>query len=546
MKKITFLILSFLFTNLIFAQGTETFDNLTLTGSSYSDGNFQGQDGSTWNYLQSRGDFQISGQALMLGRNRTPDAEVESGSIANGIGTLSFDYMQAFSTDVNLEVYVNSILVGTVTSSNQQDVILNSNTITVNQPGNFTIRFFNPTGGQVAIDNVTWTSYNGTATPVLAITSPNDGTVFTPNTTNVDVSFTLNNFTISSNASANDGDGYIQYSLDGGTTYTDKFDDTDISLTNLTQGSYTVLVQLVDNSGNTLNPNVEEQISFSIPTINQASDIAALRAGSIDDYYNLTGEAVLTYQRANRNQKYIEDNSGAILIDDPDENITTTYNIWDGITGITGQLANYNGVLQFVPLEDPGVATSTGNSITPQIISISEFNNDPDSYESELIAFQNITVSDIIDGDGTFQGGESYEISNGSETSVLRTNFYDADYIGSVLPSNTINLVGLGAEFNGNAQIYPRNSNDIDATLATKSNTQINFSLYPNPAKGQVTIQTETTNAVQVEVFDILGKKVIAKKVSNGNLNISSLNAGLYLVKVTQNGVTSTKKLIVK
>jgi len=32
----------------------------------------------------------------------------------------------------------------------------------------------------------------------------------------------------------------------------------------------------------------------------------------------------------------------------------------------------------------------------------------------------------------------------------------------------------------------------------------------------------------------------------NGNLNVSTLNAGVYLVKVTQNGVSSTKKLIVK
>lgn len=282
------------------------------------------------------------------------------------------------------------------------------------------------------------------------------------------------------------------------------------------------------------------------PSIN-VSSIADLRAGNEGETYTLTNEAVLTYQQANRNQKYIEDATAAILIDDSAGTITTSYNIGDGITGITGELTSYNGILQFVPESDPGAATSTGLAIDPQVITIADFLANYEVYESEIIAFAGVTFTDG-DGTATFSTGSNYTLSNGSESTTMRTNFYDETYIGTVIPTSTVNVVGLGAKYDdGEGNITPQIfATDVDANLATTSNIKTNFSLYPNPAKGQVTIQTKTTNAVQIEVFDILGKQVIAKEISNGNLNISSLNAGLYLVKVTQNGVASTKKLIVK
>ncbi len=107
MKKIYFLILV-LFTSVsTFSQGNETFDNFPSTTSSYVDGSFLGQDGSTWTHTQCRGDVSITGQSIMIGRNRTPQSEFYSGTIAGGVGTISFNYMQAFGTNVNLNVLVN-------------------------------------------------------------------------------------------------------------------------------------------------------------------------------------------------------------------------------------------------------------------------------------------------------------------------------------------------------------------------------------------------------------------------------------------------------
>lgn len=283
------------------------------------------------------------------------------------------------------------------------------------------------------------------------------------------------------------------------------------------------------------------------PSIN-VNSIADLRAGTLGDTYTLTGEAVLTYQQNNRNQKYIEDATAAILIDDNSGNITTTYNVGDGITGITGELTSFNGILQFVPESDPGAPTSTGLAVTPQVITIADFLANYEDYESEMIAFANVSFLEA-DGSTTFNTSTNYTLSNGSEQTTMRTNFWDETYIGEVIPSGTINVIGLGAQYdNGTDPVLPQIfATNVDATLAADNFTASAFTLYPNPtSNGAVAIQTETSGAVNVEIYNLLGKRALTAKNVNGNLNVSTLNAGVYLVKVTQNGVSSTKKLIVK
>ncbi|NCT18388.1 MAG: hypothetical protein COZ75_04100 [Flavobacteriaceae bacterium CG_4_8_14_3_um_filter_34_10] len=83
--------------------------------------------------------------------------------------------------------------------------------------------------------------------------------------------------------------------------------------------------------------------------------------------------------------------------------------------------------------------------------------------------------------------------------------------------------------------------------LSVSDNDLNGFSMYPNPTStGVVTIQTKNNQPLQVAVFDVLGKKVIAKQLTNNTLNVSSLKAGIYLVQVTDNKSTTTKKLIIK
>jgi len=69
--------------------------------------------------------------------------------------------------------------------------------------------------------------------------------------------------------------------------------------------------------------------------------------------------------------------------------------------------------------------------------------------------------------------------------------------------------------------------------------------LYPNPAKGVVNFSMVSNEALEVSVYDLLGKQVLRAENVQSQLNISSLNPGMYFVNMTQGSSVSTKKLLV-
>ena len=70
--------------------------------------------------------------------------------------------------------------------------------------------------------------------------------------------------------------------------------------------------------------------------------------------------------------------------------------------------------------------------------------------------------------------------------------------------------------------------------------------MYPNPSNGVVNFSSASNEAIGVTVYDLLGKQVMGAQNVQSQLNISSLNPGMYFVNMTQGSSTSTKKLVVK
>ena len=167
MKKLLLFISFTIVSYVIFADGWETFYNFPVTGGSYQDGTFIGQNDSIWTYWQCRGDQLITDKTPCLGENRNPTAEIISGMIPDGVASFNFDYMQAFSTNVELDVYINNEWVATVTSNNEHGIIKNSGEIILNFEGDFYFSFIQAsnTAGQVSIDNIFWISYGGSPDP---------------------------------------------------------------------------------------------------------------------------------------------------------------------------------------------------------------------------------------------------------------------------------------------------------------------------------------------------------------------------------------------
>ena len=86
-----------------------------------------------------------------------------------------------------------------------------------------------------------------------------------------------------------------------------------------------------------------------------------------------------------------------------------------------------------------------------------------------------------------------------------------------------------------------------EGTAAVNRNEIINFSMYPNPvANGILKINTLSNLQKQVQIFDVLGKQVFSKMIRNEELNISKLKTGLYILKVIEDGKSTTRKLVIK
>jgi len=388
------------------------------------------------------------------------------------------------------------------------------------------------------IDNF---SFVAQSTPSIAIVSPIDG--LTTLNTDVDVTLSVQNFAV---ATAGMGDGHIHYTVDGGGTVM-KYDTTPISLTGLSVGPHTVYVELVDDSHTPIAPAANATVNFEVVALNTMATIADVRndviANGAGKFYEITGEAIVTYARTTRNQKYIQDATGAILIDDNTNVITNTFAIGDGMTGLKGQTSLFNGVLQLLPIEDI-TSSSTSNTITPQVVTAADITASIETYESELVQI-NAASFTTADGMLTFTTNSNFNLNDGSDI-AFRTMFAEANYIGLTVPVGAQNIVVLVAEFNGTAQVVARNV--VDMPLETRAfNTIDGLTMYPNPSNGNTLYFSTAANAeLDVQVYDMLGKQVIKSKVSNNALNISGLNQGIYIVKVTEEGKTATRKLVVR
>lgn len=88
-----------------------------------------------------------------------------------------------------------------------------------------------------------------------------------------------------------------------------------------------------------------------------------------------------------------------------------------------------------------------------------------------------------------------------------------------------------------------------EALLGVTEIQDVSFAVSPNPATDIVTI---TTNEIlnSVELFDVNGrvvKNVDFKSSTNSNqVNVSDLSSGIYMMKITSDKGTATKKLVIE
>lgn len=96
---------------------------------------------------------------------------------------------------------------------------------------------------------------------------------------------------------------------------------------------------------------------------------------------------------------------------------------------------------------------------------------------------------------------------------------------------------------------------DVSSTFSEMGNTLKMGKIYPNPGKGItcIPIESETNMAIEVEIFDAIGKKTehlysgqIGSGIKNVFVNTANYPSGIYHVKVSTPFGIQTQKLAVK
>ena len=157
---------------------------------------------------------------------------------------------------------------------------------------------------------------------------------------------------------------------------------------------------------------------------------------------------------------------------------------------------------------------------------------------------------------------------------VVGNKYYLANYNAGMrvidisdIANENINEIGYfdtvpwtnSANFGGTWNVYPffASGNIIisgdegfhlvkQSSLGIEEVSNSTFSISPNPAKGNVTIISNTTPIFKIEGYNVLGQQIIHQEFSettSKNLDISKLNTGVYLLKINN---TTTKRLVIK
>lgn len=172
-----------------------------------------------------------------------------------------------------------------------------------------------------------------------------------------------------------------------------------------------------------------------------------------------------------------------------------------------------------------------------------------------------ITPDYVYDGTSTFLGNGSDELSiqcNGTVIDEVSwdngATFPDGTGVSMELALTKYNATDNDLGANWGLAVSSYGAGDLgtpgavnDFTLSNNQFTINSVKMYPNPVDGNtLNFSIENGNAVDVIIYSALGQQVISQTDVRNSLNVASLDSGLYIVKITQDGNSQTRKLVVQ
>lgn len=212
----------------------------------------------------------------------------------------------------------------------------------------------------------------------------------------------------------------------------------------------------------------------------------------------------------------------------------TTVAIGDSVS-VTGTILEYYTYTEMGSVSDITILNSGNASPTPAIITGLETSNE--DYEGVLVTVENGTNTVVTDQYGVWTMNDGNDV------------FVDDDLMPASFTStvgNVYTVAGVRHLSFSEVKILPRELADIITTgINSIDENGVTISLYPNPATNNFVVSgIENGNYA---IYTMNGSIVSeGNLIKNSNINISNYSPGIYMIKLTSNGETSTHKLIIK
>jgi len=601
MKKnyILTLILTLLISGFSFGQGLEDFAN-SEANSSYSDNNFVGNSGITWSYIASRdanNDSNSSGislPALML-RRVSSGSKITSSTISGGIGNFSVKLYKGFTGAGNrqVELFVNGVSQGTSTpfDNNEEQVFSVPN---INITGDIIIEIVNITSKQVIIDDITWTApvvYDlledfETALPAGALVG-DSGMATTPEVvadpatggTNGDV---LKIVTSAAGNGWQNAQLFLQGDLLDLTT-----DDKVVTVDVYSESAFMMLAKTATPSNGGAESATDashtgsgwETLTFDFSDPKDNTPVANDIFGRILFFPQWNGAG---WNDSSVTTTYVDNIKGIGYESTPptgDNSVTiATTQAWNSYVNVFSVSDNtYQFGFGDIEVADlRATATETSVTLEPNIsIWTNESTNaayfDQDAATQTPVAY--IEASTYIENSSlannalTFSGNISTSDLGDGYTVIAFIKSLTSGYSQVAFKSVDISSTGdftVTATAEEMSQAVIQYGFAVTGPLADPSDTTlgsvvigaetlgiedtdiVNVSVYPNPSNSNWNFRTPNTVITSVEVFNLLGKRVVLRKNNSTDIAISTqgLTSGIYIARITTEQGTKSVKLI--
>lgn len=220
--------------------------------------------------------------------------------------------------------------------------------------------------------------------------------------------------------------------------------------------------------------------------------------------------------------RYIQDATAGMGLFDTNNPSLAALQTGDSVQ-VTGVLFDFNNLLEFQPVTNITLISNNNALPNPQIITPSQLD---ENVEGELIRFNNVTFANA---GSTFSGNSSYIFSNTNGESAVVYIRTGSPLVGTVIPTGSVDLIGIGSQFFTQYQLLLRNINDIVTPLDINILTPVVTSdIEENSFTLSWTTDIEGFSRVQYGLTPNLelGITTATNPAANHSVNITGLEPG--------------------